>query len=964
VPLLCILLGALSAAAHEDPPDDPSAAAERAMAEAKALQAEGTADANRRAAERLEEAARLWHDVADPGKEAAALDALSTVYFRTELQRTLPVLERLLALARGSGDRAREARTLSRMGVVFLQTGDPVRAREVSESALVPAREVGNRELEAQTLGNIGLSHWRTGEHGRAFETYRHMLAFWRDLGNRGEEARVLTNLGLFHYELGEVQESLDLLRQALVIRRTLKDRGAETFTLLNLGDVYIAAGESQRALEHYEPALAHTRAAGDRFNEARALQGIGLVRRSQGDLAAALVCNRDALKLQRDAGNRVGASVTLYTLGHLHRARREPAEARAAFEESLDLARQVGDPIFQGRALAGLGLVLADAKDRERAWSSFDEALALFRSAGDRSDEAAALYERARLQGDRGRLEEARAEVEAAIALIEDRRSSVVSSELRATYVASNRAYYELHVDVLMGLHARRPDAGLDALALAASERGRARGLLDTLAEARAGIREGVGPDLLEAERELRRRLASKERLRMEALGKGGRREGAGAIERDLEGLLGEYRDLQERLRASSLRYADLTRPEPLSLAEIQRDVMDAQSLLVEYALGDERSFVWAVSRDSVRSHVLPGRKAIEDAARRFYDAVRQSHRRGSRGQAELAAAELSRVVLGPVSDLLGRSRLLVVAEGALQYVPFGALPHPSRRTGAAPLIVSHEVVHLPSASSLSVLRRDLAGRAPARKLVAVLSDPVFRPDDPRVRRPAVEASGNAATETSDADVTRAASETGLAALERLTFSRREADAIAALAPPGGSLKALDFAASRATAMSDSLADYRIVHFAAHGFLNSRHPELSGIALSLVDEAGRPQDGFLRLADLYNLKLRADLVVLSACQTALGQEVKGEGLVGLTRGFFYAGAPRVVASLWSVRDEATAELMRRFYRALIQDGLPPSAALRSAQVSLWKESRWRAPYYWAGFVLQGEWRPMAAGGR
>jgi CHAT domain-containing protein len=291
---------------------------------------------------------------------------------------------------------------------------------------------------------------------------------------------------------------------------------------------------------------------------------------------------------------------------------------------------------------------------------------------------------------------------------------------------------------------------------------------------------------------------------------------------------------------------------------------------------------------------------------------------------------------------------------------VPFGALPHPSRGAGAVPLVVSQEVVSLPSASSLALLRRDLAGRATAPKLVAVLSDPVFRADDPRVRsvRGREPASPPEATPSGSA-LERSASDIGFARLERLRFSRREADAITALAPPGTSLMALDFAASRATAMSPSLADYRIVHLAAHGFLNSRHPELSGIALSLVDEAGQAQDGFLRLHDLYNLKLGADLVVLSACQTALGQEVKGEGLVGLTRGFFYAGSPRVVASLWSVRDEATAVLMSRFYRALLKDGVSPSAALRSAQVSLRKEPRWRAPYYWAGFILQGEWREI-----
>jgi CHAT domain-containing protein len=264
-----------------------------------------------------------------------------------------------------------------------------------------------------------------------------------------------------------------------------------------------------------------------------------------------------------------------------------------------------------------------------------------------------------------------------------------------------------------------------------------------------------------------------------------------------------------------------------------------------------------------------------------------------------------------------------------------------------------------------VALLRHDLAGRAPAPKLVAVLSDPVFRTDDPRVRRASrrTPASGGPPSDLAT-DVTRAASEAGLDALERLRFSRHEADAIAALAPPGASLKALDFAASRATAMSDSLADYRIVHFAAHGLVNNRNPELSGIALSLVDEAGRPQDGFLRLSDLYNLKLGADLVVLSACQTALGKEVEGEGLVGLTRGFFYAGAPRVIASLWSVRDEATAALMTRFYSTLLRSGKSPSAALRVAQVSLWRDPRWKSPYYWAGFILQGEWKADPTGRR
>jgi CHAT domain-containing protein len=202
-----------------------------------------------------------------------------------------------------------------------------------------------------------------------------------------------------------------------------------------------------------------------------------------------------------------------------------------------------------------------------------------------------------------------------------------------------------------------------------------------------------------------------------------------------------------------------------------------------------------------------------------------------------------------------------------------------------------------------------------------------------------------------------RSATELDLANLRRLRFSRQEADEIARLAADGSKLQAVDFAANRKLATSAELGQYRIVHFATHGLINNRYPELSGVVLSLVDEKGLPQNGFLRLYDLYNLKLSADLVVLSACQTALGKEIKGEGLVGLTRGFMYAGAPRVIASLWQIDDRASAEFMKRFYQALLGQNLTPAAALRSAQVSMQNDKRWNSPHYWAAFTLQGEWR-------
>src|SRR4029434_9817176 len=385
--------------------------------------------------------------------------------------------------------------------------------------------------------------------------------------------------------------------------------------------------------------------------------------------------------------------------------------------------------------------------------------------------------------------------------------------------------------------------------------------------------------------------------------------------------------------------RYNALTRPVPLSLKEIQRQVLDDDTLLLEYALDEERSFLWAVTPTSIDTFELPKRAEINQAAERAHKLLAASGQRAVEFEAKKAAAELSRIALGPVASKLGQSnlkRLLIVSDGALQYVPFGALPNPALHNAAPdkaqPMIVSHEIISLPSASMLAVLRREVATRQPAANAVAVFSDPVFQSDDPRVKR----AQSGATVAVDDGarkinpELSRSAGESGWMIFERWRFTRQEAETVVSLARAERSFKALDFAASRATIEQTPLDQYRIVHFATHGLLNSQHPELSGVVLSLVDERGRRQDGFLRAHEIYNLKLNGDLVVLSACRTALGKEIKGEGLVGLTRGFMYAGAARVVASMWDVKDEATAELMKRFYQGMFKEVLRPAEALRA----------------------------------
>ncbi len=407
------------------------------------------------------------------------------------------------------------------------------------------------------------------------------------------------------------------------------------------------------------------------------------------------------------------------------------------------------------------------------------------------------------------------------------------------------------------------------------------------------------------------------------------------------------------------------------MSVEEIQGQILDGKAMLLEYSLGEKRSFLWVVTPDSVQSFELPGRDRIEATARRYYEQVtaRNQSRPGESlqawkqridhadAEAERVGRDLSRLLLAPAERLLGDRPLLIVADGALQYIPFAALPS----LVGAPLATRHEVVSLPSASALAVLRREVRGRSRAPKALAVFADPVFQATDERLTHRPVQAerlslAANTRGDWAPADARQAGDEEH-PSFRRLVSSAREARTIAGLVPPDQIYLALGFDASRAKAISPDLAQYRNVHFATHGVLDSRRPELSKLVLSLYDEKGKPQNGFLLLNDIYSLNLDADLVVLSACRTALGKEVRGEGLIGLTRGFMDAGAARVLASLWSVEDRATADLMGSFYRAMLRRKLSPAEALRRAQLEMASSPGRRSPYYWAGFSLQGEWR-------
>jgi CHAT domain-containing protein len=608
--------------------------------------------------------------------------------------------------------------------------------------------------------------------------------------------------------------------------------------------------------------------------------------------------------------------------------------------------------------ALTNLGFLYDYSGDYEKALSFHNQALPLYRVSGDQTGEAMSLFGLARATFARGNADDALEKMETAVGIIESIRTRIAAAELRASYLAKYQSLYQFYVDLLMRLNQTRPSQGFDARAFQASERARARSLLDILNEARADLRQGVEPALLERERKLQQQLNAKDQQRRRA--RDARQ--SETIDKEIRALNAAFQELRAEIKSASPRYAALTQTQPASLKEIQ-SALDAETVLLAYWLGEWNSYLWLVTANAVKSYRLPKRADLEAEARLFYDSVKTQT---GAAEARKAAVDLSKILLEPAASELGNKRLLIVADGALNYVPFAALTAVNgQKTENRFLVETNEIVYLPSASILTVLRQETGARQPAPKTIAVLADPVFDLADPRVAR-SIAAGGNGGGKNesnktaASAVLQKATRDAGLTteSLPRLANTREEAATIQSLVAESEIKLAMNFAANRATAISSDLAQYRIVHFATHGLLDSRHPELSGIALSMVDEQGKPQDGFLRLHEIYNLRLPADLIVLSACQTALGKDIKGEGLIGLTRGFMYAGAQRVAASLWKVDDEATAKLMQSFYQGMLgEKKLRPAAALREAQITMLKNKNFAAPYFWSAFTIQGEWR-------
>ncbi len=773
-----------------------------------------------------------------------------------------------------------------------------------------------NLTSEGETLRNESSRETKK----KALEKFSEALKLWQESGDVYEQAVVLYGIGFTYKDLSNLYEAALFFNRSIKLFSEIKDEFGKAVNYAALGSVQYPVNEHDFAVDNYKKAIEIYRKIDNVRGLGIAFHGLGTVEMLSEKHDEAIADLLESLRWRVLANDYVGKARTHITLGKLYLFLKSYDQAEKQFSEAeKSLGEKRAEKDFE--LLYYWGKFYLSTKQTEKAKVYLESAIGFAKSAGNKLGEANGLFDLSRANLRLGETEKSLADIQTALSLIENLRQTALDFKTRVNFSAVVQPFYEHYIALLMKLHEIAPKKGFDQKALDISEQARARGLLDRL-ERRSLIRQNrIKPELLEREQQLHDKLTNLLALQLKTA----------AIRAEFQENSAQFAEVEAEINRRF--YA----PETVALPTLKsveiKNYLDEKTVLLEYALGDEASFLWFVSKDEISSYKLPSGKEIEQTARKVYECLSQPLKQSNEVACRQEAEKLSENLLKPIAQKIKGKRLAIVKQGFLHYIPFAALPNP---TDSKYLIETNEILTLTSASFLKFMREAKPQTVPSKTL-AVFADPVYSSDDARLSvKPKIKTADNN--------------------FSRLFASRFEAERIGAFVPFDKLSVKMDFNAARGNFFNSDLNNYRILHFAAHALIDDRQPELSSIALSFYDRKGNEISGFLRPNDILRLNLNADLVVLSACQSGLGKQVKGEGIISLGQSFFSAGARRLIVSSWDVDDKVTAELMTRFYRKHLAEKKNISVALRESQLEILQNKRWQSPFYWAAFTLEGDW--------
>jgi CHAT domain-containing protein/tetratricopeptide (TPR) repeat protein len=898
-------------------------------------------------------------------------------------ERAIEIHQRALDLYKEIGDERGEAEVLGGLGLICTFKNDYQTALSYYNEALIKREKVDDRLLIGNTVNSMGSIYYGIIKDYRiALPYFDRAEAIRTELGDSLNLGRTILLKASTLDNLGQFEPSLEYYTRACELNKVSGDQSRVAESLLKAGTVLNYLGKYPEALESLDKALEINKAINKSSGISEALNQTGYVYLKLGDLNKALDKFNEAIKITKDQNDKWGLAGVYNNLGIMLQNAGRFEKALEYYTNALNIYEELGD---QGSVLiliGNIGTINFDLKDYAKAEEYHLKGLRLSRDLNSKDQEVTNLLNLANNQIYLGKFDEAMSnyntgliiahslnspdliwKITAGIAetwerkgnyekavelndtvlkIIEGMRNTLQSDEQKSSFMASERYVFEDVINLLSVLHEKDGTKGYDKLAFQYSERSKSRAFLDLLAESLANVKGGENNELLNKQDELLTGLTeAKQLLEQESKAEQPDQQKINGIKEKIKITEEELNKLHQQIRVTNPRYADLHYPQPVSLEEVKALCPDKNTVILEYSVGDSSSCLWVITQSAHKLFRLPDRKTLQDQVEPFRFALSNPDQTNiefiTRG-----GYTLYKQLLEPAGPYLTKkSKLVIIPDGILNYLPFEVLLTDNKGIGAGnsfsglPYLVKKYPVSY--GQSASVLKSLLSGQKevrlsdPGNKKLVAFGDPVYQNSNDT-------------------------SQTSLETYKRLDNSGKEIENIASFFKKGNADTYLrNDATEENVKRDDELKKFNYVHFATHGFIDETKPDFS--SLVLTQDKNSEEDGFLQATEIFNLKLNADLVVLSACQTGLGKLVRGEGMVGLTRAFMYAGSPTVMVSLWSVSDASTATLMGEFYRNLVKEKLDKTDALRKAQLFMLGNEKFAHPFYWAPFVLIGDWR-------
>ncbi len=808
------------------------------------------------------------------------------------------------------------------------------------------SRQYPYYELEGRILGLKGLALWNIDQYDNALDAFQEAISIFKQQDQQRYVGLYLGNTGLIYMYTWQYPQALDIFHQALDIHRKTGFQVAEAMTLNNIGLVYLNSSHYSRALEYF-------RSANSIFEETNYLRGTAIIQANLGatynelgEYDRALDHYLNALQIRRKAiPNKRDEGILLSNLGYLYHKLNDTKTAARILRQALTSHYETGQLSYQGYTLNMLGNVALGQSQPDSARLFFQRALDIGRTRAIPQLEWDALFGLAKTCVYENDREGAKDYFFQSIRALESNWRSLELDELKEPYLGPRNAVYHQLLALLYQEYQINPKAELAAQSFHLAERTKARAFLDLLATANLTITSGIDSDLLQRESALQRTLDSLQTARMEAFADPDSRR-----LKTLNRLWDQKRKQQENLtrlmKQRHRRYGELKYPEPLTLGQVRDRILDDNTVLLEYLVDDSVSYLWAVTTQSVLWVRVPGEKDLRDRIRVLIQSLKQP--RLEKFSSRIGYALYQDLIASARPFIKSDCRVIISPDGVLHYLPFELL---NTVPGDSTHFLVNDIAtqYTPSASVLAHRyhpdptrwSRDWLG----------MGDPLYTLQESM----ALYITGDGQLMTGPFPDTTLS----IFTVNRLPFSEHEITRIAEQFPRGRTEVRLRQEATEAALKTElDLSQYKFLHLAGHGLILENQPSYSGLLLTIDSSA--KEDGLLQMREIFNLDLNADLVVLSACQTGLGQLVRGEGMVGLSRAFMYAGAASLVVSLWPVSDESTTLFMTQFYANLLQDGASKAEALRHTKRSFLQHPLYSSPYYWAPFILIGDGnRPM-----